>query len=113
MPLFGLNTNDLYVKNLRRSADGSEIDDAVLSASVYDETQIEAVLNGSAAAPISGAADVTLVYQSGSTTPGHYRGSIAETVGLTIGQPVLVHYIDDGSYGIDVKVQTTVQRRMS
>ena len=109
--LYGLNTNDIYVKNLRLAADDSEIDDAVLSASVYDKTQIEALKLGATATPIAGATDISLAYQSGSTVTGHYRGSIASSVGLTIGQEVAIHYTDDGAYGIDVLIETTVERR--
>lgn len=111
MPLYGLNTNDIFVKNLRLAADDSEIDDAALTASVYDKTQIEALKLGADATPITGAANVSLSYQSGSGTSGHYRGSIAATVGLTIGQEVAIHYTDNGTYGINVLIETTVERR--
>jgi len=116
MPLFGLNTNDIFVKNLRLSADGTEIDDAVISASVYDKTQIDPLKNRATAAPITGAANISLNYQpvtSTQSTKGHYRGSIASTVGLTVGQRVAVHYTDNGTYGVDVLIETTVERRSS
>lgn len=114
MPLFGLNTNDIWVKNLRLDADDTEVNDAVLTASVYNQNEMEKA-NPTA---IVGAANITLTYQPVTveqTIEGHYRGSVASSVGLTLGRgsTVMVHYKDDGTYGIDVKVITTVERRTS
>lgn len=111
MPIYGLNTHDIFVKNLRLAADDSEIDDAVLTASVYDESQIKKVQKRQAATAITGASNISLTYQQGSDIEGHYRGSFPYSVGLSVGTDVLVHFQDDGTYGIDTKIILPVEER--
>jgi len=111
MPLFRLNSNDIYILNLRLAEDDSEITNAVISASGYDQTQFERIANGMTGTPITGFSNVTLSYKSASEIPGHYRGAIAATVGLSVGTRVWVNYIDDGTYGINVWVELEVERR--
>lgn len=110
MPLFKANSNDLFVKNLRLAEDDSEITNAVLTCSLYDQTQFDRIKNGQTGTPISGASSVSLTYRAASETPGHYRGSIAATVGLTTGQRVWANFKDNGTYGINRWVELEVER---
>lgn len=114
MPIYGMNTTDVWVTGLAFAEDDSPVTDAILHASVYDQTQFPLLDKGQAGTPMTGATDIELEYKPPTEdrpATGHYRGNFAATVGLTIGKRVRVKYFDDGTYGIEVWKEFTVQKR--
>ncbi len=114
MPVYGLNSQDIFIKGLKLASNRVAITNAVITATVYDQTQFERITNGMAGTGITGATNISLAYQApteAEPTTGHYRGSFAASVGLTVGTKVWVNYKDNGSYGINVWREETVQRR--
>lgn len=115
MAVYGLNSQDIFIKGLKLASTRAAITNAVVTATLYDETQFELLDNGGVGTGITGATNVSLAYQAPTTeepTTGHYRGSIAASVGLTIGTRVRVNFKDNGVYGFNVWRELTVQRRV-
>lgn len=110
MPIYIGNSIDVFIKNLRLAEDDSEITTGTVLASVYDQTQFQRILDGMPGTPITGASNISMTYRAASETPGHWRGSFASTVGLSVGTRVWVNYV--GSLGFNVWREEIVRRRV-
>jgi hypothetical protein len=85
--LFARNSNDIVIRRLRRPSTGIYIEDAVITGQLFD-------INGSL---ISGADDIEFTFVTGSD--GDYRGTIAETARLTVGQQARGTFVST-NYGL-------------
>ena len=103
MQVYISNDNNIVVSGLSKQSDGSFINDAVLTATIYDASG-NALANGS---------NLALPYVSSSN--GNYRGTIPSTGGSAVafvaGQTYRVH-IAAGNYGFSTDLWFQPQNRL-
>jgi hypothetical protein len=103
MNVYISNDNDIVVNGLSKQSDGSFINDAVLTATIYDASG-NALANGS---------NLAVPYVASSN--GNYRGTIPSTggsaVAFTAGQTYRVH-IAGSNYGFSTDLWFQPQNRI-
>lgn len=91
------NDTEIVIEALRLTADGSYVNDAVLTAAVTAD-----------GVAVTGASSISLEYQSGSN--GNYRGIIPGTVSLTAGADYVIT-VTSSNYNLRWVITRTAAER--